>query len=60
MRPARLVVLQTYAHDVPGFPAILNDLLTRLGYRWYPEYTVFEDYGEFNQEQYHAVMIIYD
>jgi hypothetical protein len=49
-----------WAHDVPGFPAILNDLLTRLGYRWYPEYTVFEDYDEFNQEQYHAVMSIYD
>jgi hypothetical protein len=35
--------------DATGFPSILVDLLTRLGYRWYPEYTVYEDYREFNQ-----------
>jgi hypothetical protein len=32
------------AVDATGFPAILVDLLTRLGYHWYPEYTVYEDY----------------
>jgi len=48
------------AINATGFPAILVDLLTRLGYRWYPKYTVYEDYREFNQEQYHAVVHIFD
>jgi hypothetical protein len=42
------------------FPAVLIALLTRLGYHWYPEYMVYEDYREFNQEQYHADVRIYD
>ena len=48
------------AVDATGFPAILVDLLTRLGYRSYPEYTVYKDYREFNQEQYRAVVLIFD
>jgi hypothetical protein len=45
---------------VAGFPAILIALLTRLGYRWYLEYMVYEDFCEFNQEQYHADVRIFD
>ncbi|KAI5021624.1 hypothetical protein ZWY2020_058354, partial [Hordeum vulgare] len=43
-----------------GFPSILIDLLTRLGYRWYPEYTMYEDFREFNQYQYQAEVRIFD
>ena len=39
--------------------SILVNLLTRLGYRWYPEYSVYEDFGEFNQEQYLAIAHIW-
>ena len=60
MRPAVQIVRQTWAEDTPGYPAILVDLLTRLGYRWYPQYTVYEDFLEFNQQQYRAKMIILD
>ncbi|KAI5016224.1 hypothetical protein ZWY2020_006075 [Hordeum vulgare] len=51
MRPARQHVRLTRATETTGFPAILVDLLTRLGYRWYPEYTVFEDFREYNPMQ---------
>ena len=60
MLPTRQLVRQTTAAGVTGFPAILVNLMTRLGYRWHPEYTVYEDFHEFNQEQYHAVVRIYD
>ena len=59
-RPATQLVLRTSARSAPGFPAVLIALLTRLGYRWYPEYMVYEDYREFNQEQYHADVRIFD
>lgn len=59
-RPTTQLVLRTWASDVPGFPAVLIALLTRLGYRWYPEYMVYEDFREFNQEQYHADVRIFD
>ena len=58
--PATQLVRRTTARNAPGFPAILITLLTRLGYRWYPEYMVYEDYREFNQEQYHANVRIFD
>ena len=58
--PATQLVLRTWARDAAGFPAILIALLTRLGYRWYPEYMVYEDFREFNQEQYHADVHIFD
>jgi hypothetical protein len=59
-RPMTQLVLRTWAHDAPGFPAILIALLTRLGYRWYPEHMVYEDFHVFNQEQYHADVRIFD
>jgi hypothetical protein len=48
------------ATNVAGFPAILNDLLSKLGYHWYPEYMIYEDYCEFNQWQYNAEVRIFD
>ena len=59
-RPTRQLVRLTMAVDATGFLAILVELLTRLGYSWYPEYAVYEDYCEFNQEQYHAEVCIFD
>src|SRR3989337_1884121 len=59
-RPTTQLVLRTCARGVPGFLAVLIALLTRLGYRWYPEYMVYEVYREFNQEQYYADVRIYD
>ncbi|KAI5017303.1 hypothetical protein ZWY2020_042191, partial [Hordeum vulgare] len=46
--------------ETTGFPVILVDLWTRLGYRWYPEYTVYEDFREFNQYQYPAEVRIFN
>ena len=37
-----------------GSPAVLVEMMTYLGYRWHPEYTVYEEYQDFNQEQYRA------
>jgi hypothetical protein len=59
-RPTRQLVRLTMARGATGFPAILVELLTRLGYRWYPEYTVYEVYREFNQQQYYAEVRIFD
>jgi hypothetical protein len=58
--PTTQLVLRTWARDVPGFPAVLIDLLIRLRYCWCPEYMVYEVYREFNQEQYYADVRIYD
>ena len=57
--PTMQLVLRTWARDAAGITAILITLLTRLGYRWYPEYMVYEDFREFNQEQYHADVRIF-
>src|SRR3990170_2286939 len=59
-RPTTQLVLRTCARGVPGFPAVLIDLLIRLRYRWCPEYMVYKVYREFNQEQYYADVRIYD
>jgi hypothetical protein len=48
------------ALESTGFPALLVDLLTMKGYRWYPQYTVYEEYHEFNQENYRAKVVIFD
>jgi hypothetical protein len=60
LRPATQLVRRTWARYATGFPAILVTLLTRSGYRWYPEYMVYEDFRKFNQEQYHADVRIFD
>ena len=57
--PTTQIVLRTWANEAAGFPATLIALLTKLGYGWYPEYMVYEDFHEFNQEQYHADVRIF-
>ena len=60
MRPAMQIVRHTMAIGVTGFPDILVNLLTMPGYRWYPQYTIYEVYCEFNQELYRTVVRIFD
>ena len=60
MIPMTQVIRQTMSDGVTGFPAVLVELLTGLGFRWHPEYTVYEEFHDFNQEQFHAVVRIYD
>ena len=38
---------------------MLVEMMTYLGYRWHPEYTVYEEYQDFNQEQYRAIVHLY-
>ena len=38
---------------------MLVEMITYLGYRWHPEYTVYEEYQDFNQEQYRAIVHLY-
>ena len=59
MEPMTQIVRQTTSAGVTGFPTVLVELLTSLGYRWHPEYTVYEEFHDFNQEQYRAVVRIY-
>ena len=42
-----------------GSPAVLAEMMTYLGYRWHPEYTIYEEYQDFNQEQYRAIVHLY-
>ena len=51
-RPSRQVVRLTRCIDVPGHTAMLVRVMSVCGYRWYPEYTVEEQYRDFNQSQY--------
>uniref|UniRef100_A0A8I6Y241 Uncharacterized protein n=1 Tax=Hordeum vulgare subsp. vulgare TaxID=112509 RepID=A0A8I6Y241_HORVV len=51
-RPSRQVVRLTRYIDVPGHTAMLVRVMSVCGYRWYPEYTVEEQYRDFNQSQY--------
>jgi hypothetical protein len=60
MRPAMQIVCHTMAIGATKFLDILVDLLTMLGYRWYPQYTVYKVYREFNQELYRTVVRIFD
>ena len=59
MEPTRQVVRHTTAIGASGSPAVLAEMMTYLGYRWHPEYTVYEEYQDFNQEQYHAIVHLY-
>ena len=49
----------TAAIGASGSPAVLAEMMTYLGYRWHPEYTVYKEYQDFNQEQYHAIVHLY-
>ena len=59
MIPMRQVVRQTTSAGVMGAPAVLVELLTGLGFCWHPEYTVYEEFHDFNQEQCHAKVCIF-
>ena len=43
-RPSRQVVRLTRCIDVPGHTAMLVRVMSVCGYRWYPEYTMEEQY----------------
>ena len=45
--------------DVPGHTAMLVRVMIETGYRWYPEYTVEEQFRDFNQSQYLCTVRIY-
>ena len=47
-RPSHQVVRLTRCIDVPGHMAMLVRVMMETGYRWYPEYTVEEQYWDFN------------
>ena len=59
MEPTRQVVRHTAAIGASGSPAVLAEMMTYLGYRWHPEYTVYEEYQDYNQEQYRAIVHLY-
>ena len=45
--------------DVPGHTAMLVRVMIETGYRWYPEYTVEEQFRDFNQSQYLCTVRIF-
>ena len=57
--PPRQIVRLTRCLDVRGHPATLIEMMSYVGYRWYPEYTVEEQFRDFNQTQYHCIIRIY-
>ena len=46
-------------HRRPGHTAMLVRVMVETGYRWYPEYTVEEQFRDFNQSQYLCTVRIY-
>src|SRR3954452_16082733 len=57
--PPRQIVHLTRCIGVRGHPATLIEMMSFVGYRWYPEYTVEEQFRDFNQTQYHCIVRIY-
>src|SRR3954469_6656414 len=57
--PPPQIVRLTRCIGVRGHPAMLIDMMSFMGYRWYPEYTVEEQFRDFNQTQYHCTVRIY-
>ena len=47
--PPRQIVRSTRCLDVRGHPAMLTEMMSFIGYRWYLEYTVEEQFLGFNQ-----------
>ena len=52
------VVRMTQCEDTLGFPALLREMLSYLGYVWYPEYRVFEIPRGENQHLYRVVVYV--
>src|SRR3954471_12518069 len=57
--PPRQIVHLTRCIGVRGHPAMLTEMMSFVGYQWYPEYTVEEQFRDFNQTQYHCIVRIY-
>ena len=57
--PPRQIFCLTRCIGVRGHPATLIEMMYFVGYRWYPEYTVEEQFRDFNQTQYHCIVRIY-
>ena len=57
--PPRQIVRLTRCLGVRGHPATLIEMMTYVGYRWYPEYTIEEQFHDFNQTQFHCIVRIY-
>src|SRR4051812_34907871 len=55
----RQIVRLTRCLGVRGHPAMLIAMMSFIGYRWYTEYTVEEQFLDFNQTQYHFIVRIY-
>jgi hypothetical protein len=53
------VVHMTRCEDTPGYLAMLHEMLSYLGYVWYPEYRVFEIPCGENQNLYRAVVYVH-
>ena len=53
------VVRLTWCLDVPGHTAMLVRVMIETGYHWYPEYTVEEQFRDFNQSQYFCTVRIF-
>ena len=53
------VVHLTRCLDVPGHTAMSVWVMIETGYRWYPEYTVEEQFRDFNQSQYFCIVKIF-
>ena len=58
-RTQKQMVRLTRCLDVPGHTAMLVRMMSETGYRWYPEYTVEEQFRDFNQRQYFCTVRIY-
>src|SRR3954464_1060918 len=57
--PPRQIFRLTRCLGVRGHPATLIEMMSYVGYRWYPEYTVEEQFHDFNQTQFHCIVKIY-
>src|SRR3954469_13883302 len=57
--PPRQIVRLTRCIGVRGHPTMLIEMMSFIGYRWYPESTVEEQFRDFNQTQYHCTVWIY-
>src|SRR3954469_2084782 len=57
--PPRQIVRLTLCIGMHGHPATLIEMMSFVGYRWYPKYTVEEKFLDFNQTQYHCIVRIY-
>ena len=52
------VVRMTRCESTARYPEMLRDMVTFLGFRWAPEYQVFEQQREFDQTYYQAIVYI--